>query len=145
MTLLGEIQARAAGDAAFAALVAARDDAAVAEALSVDRVVILKAPVEVAQRVLIKSGAWPRLRRAAMDVGHPLFDLAVSAVDLLSVPTRVVDFTDPVAQAMIGQLVAGGLMAEADQAALTALSRQPDPVTPDEVTLALGVERRVAP
>lgn len=145
MTLRDEIEARAAGDAAFAALVVARDDTAVAEVLSVDRVLILKAPVEAAQRVLIKSGAWPRLRRATLDVAHPLFDVAVSAVDLLSVPTRVVDFTDPVAVSMMGALVAGGLMAEADQAALTALSRQPDPVTPDEVTLALGVERRVAP
>ncbi len=130
------IAQRAAADATFAALVAARDDAGVAAALSAGR-------TKVASTL---GGIGTVLRALGPTDGATTLDAldAASAGNssikwaMVMVKAGTLDFGDPIVQAQLDALASAGVITAAAAAGLKAVAVVPDPITWAQVNAALG-------
>ena len=149
--LLALIDARAAQDAEFAALVAARNDTAIAAALSVGRiryqsrlitergVISALGPVE-GEALLAGLEAFAASSLAAE---HPLYAAHAGikrVVGWLKPPSEGVDIGDPLTHQLLDTMVALGVQGVTAErvAAIKALAAVADPVSTDAVSAALG-------
>ena len=153
--LLALIDARAAEDAEFAALVAARNDTAVAAALSVGR-------TRLQSRLITERGVISALgpiegesllqglegfAAATLPPEHPLAAHHAGikrVIGWLRPPSEGVDIGDPLTQQLLGTMVALGVagVTAPRVAALLALAAQPDPISGDAVSDALNARAR---
>jgi hypothetical protein len=122
MTLLAQIQAL------DPALIASRDEYALAAALSVGRTKTVKVPIADVQANLQTTGLWWSVKAVAADAAHPAHAAAIALMDVATLPI--------VAQ-MLGELVSAGVMTQAQMDALTGMGVVPDPVDPMVVRQAI--------
>lgn len=131
MTLLDEILEKVPPE-----IVAARDDGAIAEYLSRGRVAIKKVAIADIQAQTQGSGAWRAIKLAARDESHPAHVAADAFMDAATSRYENIDLSLSKVQEMLGGLVLTGLLPQEDMDALVMLSRQPAPITSQEVTQA---------
>lgn len=153
--LLALIDARAAEDAEFAALVAARNDTEVAAALSVGR-------TRLQSRLITERGVISALgsiegeallagleafAAATLPPEHPLAAHHAGikrVIGWLRPPSEGVDIGDPLTQQLLGTMVALGVsgVTAPRVAALLALAATADPISVDAVSSALNARDR---
>lgn len=135
MTLRDEILAR--GD--LSAAVAARDCAALADAMSVGRTRRTLVPIADIQARLQSSGAWWAIKGALSDPATPSDTRAAAqaVMDVASARYDNVDMSIPLVAQMFGGLVLAGLLSSATLAEIVTMSYAPDPLSPADVADAL--------
>ena len=149
--ILALIDARAASNAEFAALVAARNDAGIAAALSEGRtrprtrmitergVISILGPIE--GEALLQG--LEQFAAATLPAEHPLAAHHAGIkriIGWLKPPSEGVDIGDPLTAQLLGTLAAlntQGVTTERVNA-LLAIAREPDPISVDAVSAALN-------
>lgn len=131
-----EIRAAIAASPALQAL--GHDTQAIADALSVGRTRSQEVEAWRAKKLLIKAGKWRGIAAAAADPANPATNAAYAAMALAESASMQIDFCDPVSSALMGGLIAAGLITAAERDALVALSTVADPVTHTQVGAALA-------
>ena len=149
--ILAMIDARAAIDAEFAALVQSRNDVAISAALSVGR-------TKVRERLITERGVISALgpvegegllagleafAAAALPPEHPLYAHHAGmkrVLGWLKPPADGVDIGDPLTRQLLNTLVALGVsgITAPRVATLLALATEPDPISVDAVSAALN-------
>ena len=144
MTLLEEIQARAAADPAFAASLAAGDHTACAAALSVNRtrlrsVLLTERGVMAALGVVDGEAALSALEAfAAAPASGPLAAQHAGIARMVGwLRGAGIDIGDPLAQQLLDILAAVGVLAPASVEKIKALAQTPAPVGASEISEAL--------
>ncbi len=149
--ILALIDARAASNAEFAALVAARNDAGIAAALSEGRtrprtrmitergVISILGPIE--GEALLQG--LEQFAAATLPVEHPLAAHHAGIkriIGWLKPPSEGVDIGDPLTAQLLGTLAALGTqgITTVRVNALLAMAREPDPISVDAVSAALN-------
>ena len=147
MTLLEEIQTRAAADPTFAAALAAGDHTACAAALSVNRtrlrsVLLTERGVMAALGVVDGEAALSALEAfAAAPASGPLAAQHAGIARMVSwLSGAGIDIGDPLAQQLLDVLAAVGVLAAPSVAKIKALAQVPAPVSASEVSAALRGE-----
>jgi hypothetical protein len=131
MTLLAQIQAL------DPALIASRDEYALAAALSVGRTKTVKVPIADVQANLQTTGLWWSVKAVAADAAHPAHAAAIALMDVANARYDNIDMTLPIVAQMLGELVSAGVMTQAQMDALTGMGVVPDPVDPMVVRQAI--------
>lgn len=146
--LIELIATRAAGDQEFAALVAARADAAVAAALSVGRTALV--PLTITELGVLDTlgtidgeaflAGLEAFAGATLPDGHPFAAHHAGIKRALSwlKDAKGLDIGSGQAQTMLASLGAAGVVNAQHAAAIAALARRPAPISVDEVSHALN-------
>jgi hypothetical protein len=119
------------------ALVASHDEAAMATVINAGRTKTVKVPIADVQAYLQTHGLWGAIVTAAGNATHPAQAAAIAVVDASKARYDSLDTTLPVIGQMLGGLVATGVIAQANQNDIVAMSTVPDPVSAFEVAQAL--------
>ena len=146
MTLKQEIDAKAASDPAFAAMLAIRDDNGMAASLSVDR-------TKLVEYMMTERGVMSTLGIVDGEVALKALedfaastptDPALAAVHpgirrmLAWLKTTGINIGDPLARSMLDLMESSDILTQASVDALKELAVAPDPVSADQVSEALN-------
>lgn len=128
MTLIEEIQAKCSAD-----LIASRNYDAIAAAVNIGR----KRPKKTA---LGEGGIIAAI--GDLDAGNAFLDVVDSAAPYRHIKKVIArgdfDIGEPMAQAGVQQMVGAGVLTQAQADALCALGYEPDPVSSQQVSDAMG-------
>lgn len=94
-------------------------------------------PCHLAKKLLIKALKWRGIVEAASNASHPAREAAYSAVALAEDARMDADYLDPAAGPLLDALVASGLIAPEQKAALETMCRVPSAITAADVSKAL--------
>ena len=133
MTLLAEIQAKCSP-----ALIASRDEAAIAAVVNVGRSKLSRVPIADLQDYLQTHGLWWAIKTVAANTAHAANAAAVATMDVAGARYNNIDMAFPIVGQMLSGLVAAGVILQTDMDALIAKGTVPDPVSAHDVAQALG-------
>lgn len=133
MTLLAEIQTKCTP-----ALIASRDEAAIAATVSIGRTKLARVPIADLQDYLQTRGLWWAIKTVAANTAHVANASAVAVMDVANARYTNIDMTFAIVGQMLGGLVAAGIITQADMDAMKAKGTVPDPVSAHDVAQALG-------
>lgn len=125
------------------ALAAARNDAAIAQALSIGRTALVShfaSERGVLERFAggpVAADAMLTKLEAFAASAHPLASIVQRALKFLA-QTEGLDIGSPTTQALIAQLAAAGVITTAERDGLAAMATRPDPVPVGAVSAALN-------
>lgn len=121
-----------------AALVASRDEAAMATVINLGRTKTVLVPIADAQAYLQGNGIWTGIKAAAASAtAGPTKDSAAALIDASTARYNNLDMTLPGLLGALSQLVAAGTILQVNKDALIAMSVASDPVSAQQVALAL--------
>lgn len=112
-----------------AEVIATRDTALIAAALSKDRVRMVLVPIADLQAYLQKANLWWVIKAAAANTIATAHNAAVVVLDVANARYENVDLTLPFVVEQLDQLVASGLMTAEQLADLQAMATRPAPIT----------------
>jgi hypothetical protein len=119
------------------ALVAGRDDVAIAAALSVGRTLINKVPIADIQAHLQTTGEWWAIKAVSANLAHPAYAAASALMDVANARYENIDTTLSIVGQMLGGLVMTSVMSQASLDTIVNMGVINNPVSPRDVVLAM--------
>ena len=119
------------------ALIASRDEAAMAEAINVNRATSRPVAVLDVKAYLHRNNLWLPIKVAAAGVQSATQMSALALIEFASSGVSNMDTTLPIIAAQLGYLVAGGVISQANKDAIIGMGTVADPISPFDVAVAL--------